>query len=762
MMNDELQNSSFIIHHSSFRIHHYTNPIINNPKSKFFLQILLTTKIQKAATDMALIGKIREKGTLILILMVLAIGGFIIMEIMSASNKGGNGGPSSSTMGKVNGKALEYNEFQKKEKEMYANRSGGALAARREIWDFFVDEAVISKEAKAIGLGVCRDEVKQLMFGSEFGAPCQIVRQAVVDQSGQFDPKQLEDIKTAIQAKKQLSPEFVYKWRELEKQAIKSRLQEKITNLVSKGLYTPTWMADAMFADMTQTLDFQYVKVPFDLVNDNDKDVTLTDADYSTYLQDNRNKYFQEEETRKVDYISLEVNPSMDDSTRILGDVTKLLEGMKAAANDSAFVALNNGRMDEVYRKADAVSPELKKYISGAAKGTVIGPYIENKAYWLAKVVDKKTLPDSVKSRHILKKVTKMEELAGAQRLMDSLKSLAERGYSWDSLNVKNNEDPGAAMKGGDLGYVAQGAMVPEFNKLIFETAAQGKFYTVTTQFGVHLVQVTGVKAGKADSYKMSYIIQPIVPSDATTKSVENTANNLLDKNHKSWDALKKAAIEKGFKAETSQPLKSHDASVGVLSENETARSIVKWAYEEAKINSVAPKTYSFQDPNSGYINKYVLVGLKTVQAKGIPSVAAIKEDLTPLVKNRKKGEVLRGKLKTAGQDLNAIATSYNVKIDTSKGATFNAPFTPGVGNEPLVTAAAFTTALNAVSQPVLGESGVFVVQPIQKSTPPEAPADKTGLRNQLTMGVKSQVRGKLVQALRKKATITDNRNQFF
>jgi peptidyl-prolyl cis-trans isomerase D len=416
--------------------------------------------------------------------------------------------------------------------------------------------------------------------------------------------------------------------------------------------------------------------------------------------------------------------------------------------------------MDNMYRKADALSPELKKLMAGAPKGTVIGPYIEGKAYWLAKVVDKKTLPDSVKSRHILKKVSNQAELATAQQLMDSLKSLAERGYSWDSLNVKNNEDPNAAMKGGDLGYVAQGAMVPEFNKLIFETAVQGKFYTVQTQFGIHLVQVIGSKAGKAESYKMAYVRQPIVPSDATTKSISNTANDLLQQNSKSWDALKKAAIAKGFKADGSQPLKAHDASVGVLGENEVSRSIVRWAYEKGKINGVAPEAYTFNEADGGYVNKYVLIGLKSIQGKGLPNVADIKEDLTPMVKNRKKGEVLKGKMK--GQDLAAASTGYNVKIDTAKGATFNAPFIPGVGNEPFVAAAAFTTALNTVSQPVVGEGGVFIVQPTQKSQTPEAPADKTGLRNQLTMGVKSQVKGKLVQALRKKAMITDNRNQFF
>ena len=120
----------------------------------------------------------------------------------------------------------------------------------------------------------------------------------------------------------------------------------------------------------------------------------------------------------------------------------------------------------------------------------------------MAKLLERRTAPDSVKSRHIL------IQTPNAQKTADSLKALLEVNASlWDSLNAKFSSDQVAKMRGGDLEYQPQGKMVPEFDNLIFYKAQQGKFYTVATQFGVHIVQVTGIKAGKNQSYaKVAYV----------------------------------------------------------------------------------------------------------------------------------------------------------------------------------------------------------------------------------------------------------------
>lgn len=47
---------------------------------------------------------------------------------------------------------------------------------------------------------------------------------------------------------------------------------------------------------------------------------------------------------------------------------------------------------------------------------------------------------------------------------------------------------------GGDLGWFGKGQMVPEFEKAVFETDAGKVVGPVKTQFGYHVIKVTGRK----------------------------------------------------------------------------------------------------------------------------------------------------------------------------------------------------------------------------------------------------------------------------
>lgn len=78
-------------------------------------------------------------------------------------------------------------------------------------------------------------------------------------------------------------------------------------------------------------------------------------------------------------------------------------------------------------------------------------------------------IPDSVKSRHILIQVQTREQYQAAVKLLDSLMNQVKTGRaSFDSLATKYSQDPGSAVKGGDLGFVATGRMVKPFNDAIF------------------------------------------------------------------------------------------------------------------------------------------------------------------------------------------------------------------------------------------------------------------------------------------------------
>ena len=372
----------------------------------------------------------------------------------------------------------------------------------------------------------------------------------------------------------------------------------------------------------------------------------------------------------------------------------------------------------------------------------------------LTKLMERKVSPDSVRSRHILL------QGANAMQTADSIKNLLIANPAlWDGLNAQYNTDKVAQASGGDLQYQGQGSFVAEFNDLIFYKAEQGKFYTVPSQFGVHVVQVTGVKQGKGSTrIRIATVREPIIPSQETDKRISAAADELL-LSSKSLEDLKKNATAKGLTVQNSSTFRINDMSLGNLNAAEGIRPLIRWAFD-ANIGERGKNTYALRDQGASYNSKYVVAALNKIMRKGVPSVNDVKDQIAPLVKNRKKGEVLASKITTS--DLNAIANQFNTRVDSAKGVTFNATFVPNLGSEPRVLGSVFTTEVNQVTKPIIGESAVYVVKVSNKTTLQNSPVDKNVLRQQLTAGIKGQARGFVSKGLRKNVTITDNRAKFF
>ena len=696
---------------------------------------------------MALIQKIRDKSALVLILMVLAIVSFIAMLITQDSNRTWGSINNSTTVAKVAGQELDIRQLETTAQTLYG-ANGGDLGARNALYSFFVENALISKEAEALGLGIGKDELLDLEFGPN-PSPAITSNQGLMQ-----NPEQLGQIKQAIQANTLPAQGKLY-WAEVEKQVIKERLQTKINNLVTKAIYTPSWLVEEGYKELTQPVDFEYVRVPFDRVDD--KDAPVTDADYEAYLKENKGRYETDEETRTAEFVAFEVIPSAADSAKLLASILENKELFRAteAGKDSAFAISHGGSVSPTFLDKATVLPNIKDSLFNAPIGTVVGPYLDNKVLTIAKLLDRRSAPDSVRSRHIL------VQGAGAQKTADSIKSLLEANASmWDSLNSKFSTDQVAKAKGGDLSFQAQGTFVPEFNDFIFFKAQQGKFYTVASQFGVHVVQVTGVKAGKNEArVKVAYVTVPIIPSQETDRAASTAADELL-LSSKNLDELRKNAQAKNLSIVPASAFRANDQALGTLGQAEGVRQIIRWAFE-AKAGERGKTTFGLRQQGEAFNSKYVVIALKNVIPKGVPSLKDVKEQLTPFVKNHKKGEVLKSKI--ASSDLNAIASQFSSRIDTARGVTFNATMVPNLGAEAKVIGAAFTSEVNQATKPVVGESGVFVLKVTNKANvAANSPVDKTTLSQQLSSSFKNQVRGIVLRGLKKNSGLEDSRAKFF
>ncbi|MFO0592779.1 MAG: peptidylprolyl isomerase [Polyangiaceae bacterium] len=104
-------------------------------------------------------------------------------------------------------------------------------------------------------------------------------------------------------------------------------------------------------------------------------------------------------------------------------------------------------------------------------------------------------------SRHILAKVSEdasEADKAKAKKRIDKALELVNKGEDFGAVAKRFSEEPGAETRGGDLGCVPKKQMVPEFEKALFEMEEGKVSGVVTTQFGLHIIQLQKIAKGDA------------------------------------------------------------------------------------------------------------------------------------------------------------------------------------------------------------------------------------------------------------------------
>ena len=702
---------------------------------------------------MALIGKIRKNFWFVLILLGLALAAFIIMDMTSAGNRGAQANP---MIAKIEGERISYKEFSQSESGLFTGSTTNSYENRKNLWDFYVEKAIIDTEARNLGLGISQSELDELQFGPNYS---QMINQQL--QSGALTFQQLNEIKNAIDTDQFTNPQFRLYWSELQKQIMKSQKQNKLTNLVGKAVYTPTWMAEENFKQSNTNVDIAYAKIPFDKYSGQ---VELSDAEIQSYIDSRKSEYVRDVETRVLDYLSFEVVPTPGDSAKLFNDLAAKIEDFKNAENDSLYALNNSGDYSNNYFTADQFPDQSKDAIVDLPVGDVFGPFENRGTYFITKKIDERLVPDSVEAKHILRQVAPgdLAGLAAASAYIDSIKTVYDSGVaSFDSLAITNSQD-GSASRGGDLGTFVQGAMVPEFNNVCFVTGKEGnEVYKVVSQFGVHLIKIERQVFNNTDNkYKIVNIATSIVPSEATQDSVyDYVAQMLADlESVEELDAFVNS--NDALKYETVSNLKSDDFAMGRLPAGNSSRRIVKWAFDPStEINDVSPDIYDMQHQQLYYDRYYVLGVLRGINPAGVPKASEIKDQIFDLALNEKKGQKLAEQI--SGSDLNAIASQFGVKVDTASNVNLAANFAPGLGGDTEVLGAAFGLGLNEVSAPVVAPSGVYVVQVVSRKEAPD-PFNIPNIRTTDQNATRQIIFANFIEGLKKNADIEDNRSTFY
>ena len=128
-------------------------------------------------------------------------------------------------------------------------------------------------------------------------------------------------------------------------------------------------------------------------------------------------------------------------------------------------------------------------------KGDLIGPFRTNMGFHLIKVLDKKgtesVMTVEVKARHILIKSNIILSDDKAQKLLAKYrKEILAGDKTFAELAEANSQDPGSAVKGGDLGWADPTMYVPEFRDLALSMPIGEISAPFHTMHGWHILQV--------------------------------------------------------------------------------------------------------------------------------------------------------------------------------------------------------------------------------------------------------------------------------
>ncbi|MBC7948139.1 MAG: SurA N-terminal domain-containing protein [Chitinophagaceae bacterium] len=721
---------------------------------------------------MSVIQNIQEKyAKLMAIIIALAL---IIFVVMLAFENGGNlfGGGNTTTVGKVNGKSISYNDFllkvDQQEKYMESQRYGTGPMLRQQAiegaWNQEINSILQNEEYDELGIEVGKKEMGDILYG--MNPPEDLKRQFTDSATGTYNGQLAKSkIDEVLKMKKGTAEQLESRERLIQfiTYLENNRLSEKYSALLTNSYNVPKWLVEKENADKSQMATISLVREAY--ATNTDSSIRVTDKEIEDYINKHKDEYKQKDETRSIAYVLFKVAPSAADTAVALNRIMGLRAEFDTTKEVKKFLEKQGAQMYDGYITGSQIQIPVKDSIFRLPIGGVYGPYIDANNYALGKLLGARTIPDTVKARHILISLERRDPQSGeileqrdsatARRLIDSVQRLVRNGANFDSLVVAISEDGGSKTKGG-VYDVPSGQFVSEFNDFIF-TNPTGSKGVVKTEFGYHYIEILSQK-GSSPGYKAAYLTQPIEVSPET----ENTANSEASlfagdsRDQKSFDAnvekLRSKGISKNFATDITN-MASDVQGVGF------SRDLVKAVFKADKGDVIEPIKVD---------DNYVVAIVTDVVKPGLLPIAKARSGVEPLLRNKKIADVLRKKIGNV-TTLEAAATALGGRqVEVADSVRMvggqTSPSAGYLSGEPKVVGATFNPANRGkvVTEVIDGTYGVYVIRVDNVIATPLAEANVPEQRKLRYQQGRQAGMYKALQALRDNANVKDQRNDFF
>jgi len=702
---------------------------------------------------MATLQKLRNRmGALVAVVIGLALLAFILGDFL-------NSGSSMMTskrfeIAEIDGKSISYQDFQARvdaSVENYKTNSGqqspdesALVSIRNQVWNNLLNEFIMMDQFEELGLACSGDELFDMIQGSNIHPQISSAPIFQNEITGSFDRS------LVIQFLKNMESDPTGRtqaaWVEFEKQLQNDRVYTKYQNMIMKGLYITSDMVERDHFAAQRKFNFSYVSKRFSLLPDSV--VTVERADVEKYYNEHKDE-FNQDATRDIAYVTFDVVPTEADDKVVEDWISNEKPELVRIENTEQYINLNGDTgFDANYYAILNLEEAIQAWAQEAAINEVYGPYKVDDVWKLAKLVDINMVPDSVRASHILIQANETVSLDAAQATADSLVNLIENGADFVALAAEFGSD-GTAQNGGDLNWFVQGAMVPEFNEACF-FGEKGDLTTVTTQFGVHVLKVTD-QSPKTEKWQVGILDRAITPGQETYQNIYSQASRFAA-TYSNGEKFEEGVLAENLTKRVANNIRPEDRVVTGL---ENPRRMIIDAYE-AKEGDLLD-LYEFG-------NRFVLAKVTVVREEGVAPLDQVYGEVESLVINEAKADYLTNQIteiRKTNSTLEDIATALDTDVRTAAEVTFGAFSIPGIGVEPVISAALTQLDPNTVSEALTGTNGVFVIQVTQRIEP-EQQLNFAENRQRLSQALTSRAGYQAFGALEKTAKVVDNRNKFY
>ncbi len=166
----------------------------------------------------------------------------------------------------------------------------------------------------------------------------------------------------------------------------------------------------------------------------------------------------------------------------------------EAASYSDGQHALQGG--DLGWRRWGQLPTEFANAVVTMAPGDVSDLIRTSSGFHIIKLYEKRgekrEMVTQTHARHILIRTNDITSDYDARTKLARLRDRILAGESFAELARANSQDPGSAAKGGDLGWVNPGSLVPAFEHVMDKLKPGEISEPFQTQFGWHIVQVLG------------------------------------------------------------------------------------------------------------------------------------------------------------------------------------------------------------------------------------------------------------------------------